>query len=304
MILKARHFAGAILLHALVLAFLLGGAQCCRAPEPVAVIQGTLISANQLPREQADPTPQPKTEEPPSPEPVPATPPPAPPKPDPAEAQRAQEQQKQKEQDEQKAKDEAKRKAEALVQKQQEEARIKAEQAAAELKKQAEAEEKKRAAEEAKKKAAAEEQKRLDDLRKAAEAEEQKRAADEKRKKDLQARLDAEAKRQREAALAQALGAETAERQKQDGNEWATQLAAAITRAWTRPPGADGQFRAVISIRLSATGEVLSARIRTPSGNPQFDDSAVRAAYKASPMPLPRNPTVFDENVNVLFAPS
>ncbi|MFK5143514.1 hypothetical protein ACI4A9_28845, partial [Klebsiella pneumoniae] len=37
------------------------------------------------------------------------------------------------------------------------------------------------------------------------------------------------------AALAQALGAETAERQKQDGNEWATQLAAAITRAWTRP---------------------------------------------------------------------
>lgn len=304
MILKLRHIVGAVLLHALVLAFLLGGAQCSRAPEPVAVIQGTLISANQLPKEQADPTPQPKTDEPPSPEPVPASPPPSPPKPDPAEVQRAQEQQKQKEQAEQKAKDDAKRKAEALVQKQQEEARIKAEQAAADLKKQAEAEEKKRAAEDAKKKAAAEEQKRLDDLRKAAEAEDQKRAADEKRKKDLQARLDAEAKRQREAALAQALGAETSERQKQDGNEWATQLAAAITRAWTRPPGADGQFRAVISIRLSATGEVLSARIRTPSGNPQFDDSAVRAAYKASPMPLPRNPTVFDENVNVLFAPS
>jgi len=314
MILKSRHIVAAVALHLLLFGLLLGGAQCTQKAETVSVIQGRLISANELPREAAQPKPQP-----PAPEvaPPPAPPPVAPPeplKPDPAEAKRAQElqQELQKEKEQQaevRAKDDAKRKAdEILAQKQQSDAaaraaadKVAADQAAA-LKKQTEAEEKKRVAD-AKAKADAEEKKRVEDLRKSAEAEDTKRAADEKKKKDLQAKLDAEARRLREAELAEALGAEAQQRQGAEISIWGTELQAAIERVWSRPAGADTAVKCVLKINLSATGEVLSASIKTGSGNTLFDDSVIRAVYKASPLPLPRNPSVFQSIINITFIP-
>ena len=296
--LKSRHLIAALALHLLLFGLLLGGAQCSRQPEPVSIIQGTLISANQLPQAQAEPKPQP-VPQPPSPEPVPPAPtPPTPPQPDPAEAQRALEQQRQ--QKEAKAAED-KRRQEVLAQ-QQADAKAAALKAA-ELKKQAEAEEKKRAEDEARKRADADEKKRVDDLRKAAEAEDSKRAADEKKKQQLKAQLDAEARRLREAELAQALGAEAQQRTAEERSAWATQITAALQRVWTRPPGLDQNLKCVINMQLSATGEVLTASIKTSSGNPLYDESVVRAAYKASPLPLPRDPAVFDKSINITFVP-
>lgn len=289
MILKTRHIVAAVALHLAVFGLLFSGIQCGRVPEPVSIIQGQLIAANEIPKAQAAPTPEP-TPEPPAPEPAKPDKP-EPPKPDPAEAERKQ--QKEREQ-----------KEAAKKQEEQKAAEQKAAQDAL-LKKQVdELAEKKKLAEDVKKKKEAEDRQRQEDLARSAIEEEEKRLAADKKKKAEQAKRDAEAKRALEAELAAAMGAEVAERTAQEVSIWGTQLVAAIQRVWTRPPGtADQNLSCVINIQLSATGEVQSATIRKPSGNSLFDDSVIRAVYKASPMPLPRDPRAFQPGINITFKP-
>jgi len=290
MILKTRHIVAAIALHLAVFGLLFSGVQCGRVPEPVSVIQGRLIAANEIPKAQAKPKAEP-TPEPPTPEAIEPPPAPEPPKPDPLEAQR-----KQAEKD---AKAEEARKEQKAAEQKAQDALLK--------KKAEEIADQKRLAEDAKKKKEAEDRKREEELSKNAIAEEEKRLAAEKaekKKKAEQARREAEARRAREAELAEALGAESAERSAAEQNIWGTQLVAAIQRVWTRPPGvSDQKYSCVVNMQLSATGEVLSARIQKSSGNPQIDESVLRAVYKASPMPLPRDPTVFQPGINITFIP-
>ena len=291
MILKTRHVVAAIALHLAVFGLLFSGVQCGRVPEPVTVIQGRLIAANEIPKAQAAPKPQP-TPEPPTPEAVEPPPAPEPPKPDPVEVQR-------KQQEKDAKAEEAKKEQKAAEQKAAQEALLK--------KKAEEIADQKRLAEEAKKKKEAEDRKREEELSKQAIEEEEKRLAAEKaekKKKAEQARREAEERRAREAELSAALGAESEQRSAQEANIWGTQLVAAIQRVWTRPPGvADQKYSVVVNMQLSATGEVLSARIQKSSGNPQIDESVLRAVYKASPMPLPRDPTVFQPGINITFIP-
>lgn len=285
MILQTRHIVAALALHLAVFGLLFSGVQCGRVPEPVSIIQGQLISANEIPKPQANPKAEP-TPEPPAPEAKPE-----PPKPDPAED--ARKQQKEREQQEARQKQEAQKAAEQ-----------KAAQDALLKKKAEELADKKKLAEEARKQKEAEDREREEALARDAVAEEEKRLAADRKKKAEQAKKDAQAKREREAELAAAMGAETAERTAQEVSIWGTQLVAAIQRVWTYPPGtADQNLGCVVNMQLSATGEVLSARIQRSSGNSLFDDSVVRAVYKASPMPLPRDARAFQPGINVTFKP-
>ncbi|WP_439640476.1 cell envelope integrity protein TolA [Nevskia sp.] len=293
MILQTRHIVAAIALHLAVFGLLFSGVQCGRVPEPVNIIQGQLISANELPKPpsapKAEPTPEPQ---PPTPEAVPPPPAPEPPKPDPMEAQR---------------KLQAEREAKAEDAKKQQKA---AEQKAAQealLKKQAdEIAEQKRLAEDARKKKEAEDRQREEELSKQAIADEEKRLAAEKaekKKKAEQARREAEERRAREAELSAALGAESEQRVAADQNLWVTQIVAAIRAVRRLPPNVDPGLVCRIAIQLSATGEVINASVRTPSGNPQYDESSLRAVFKASPLPLPRDPTAFVSSIVVSFSP-
>ena len=315
-----RHFLGAVVLHLALLGFLVSGVQCSRKVEPPSVIQGSLVDLSTLHKlAKTAPAPVEKPVE----AAVEPTPPPA--QPDPAViqkqqaevAEQARQQQLETQKKQEAAKAETERKQHEVLQKQQAEAK-EAEHKAAELKQQAEtkelerkaaeakkqvaAEEAQRKADELKKQAAAEDAKRAEAVKKAALAEEQKRLNEERRKKELQAQIEAEQQRQREAELAAALGAEEQQNTSRDQNEWAGQLVAAITRAWNRVEGGPG-LHCSVRINLSLTGEVLSATIAKSSGNIQFDNSAVRAVLKASPLPLPRNRAAFDSNVNLCFWP-
>ena len=60
-----------------------------------------------------------------------------------------------------------------------------------------------------------------------------------------------------------------------------------------------------IKIGLIPSGDVMSAAVVESSGNSLFDDSAVRAVYKASPLPVPKDPNVFKQfrNFTFVFAP-
>jgi len=84
---------------------------------------------------------------------------------------------------------------------------------------------------------------------------------------------------------------------------WATQLVVALQRAWIRPPGVNENLKVKVSIRMDDTGEVLATDIKDSSGNPVYDRSVLGAIYRASPLPLPRDPSIFQQQIVVTFSP-
>lgn len=60
-----------------------------------------------------------------------------------------------------------------------------------------------------------------------------------------------------------------------------------IKGGWRWIKGGESRLQAVIAIRLAPSGVVQEASIARGSGSSQFDDSALRAVYKASPVPPP-----------------
>lgn len=137
--------------------------------------------------------------------------------------------------------------------------------------------------------------------RKRKEEQEQKRKAEEaKRKKEL------EAKREREKELQEQL---EQERLQQRVNAALAQyipiIRQKVSRNWNRPAGLRDDIEAHVNVRLSPTGEVLSAQVVKSSGNPVFDRSVENAVLKASPLPIPQEKGVNEEfrNLTLKFKP-
>ena len=107
---------------------------------------------------------------------------------------------------------------------------------------------------------------------------------------------DAQATLQRELAMERTHQTSIAQ------NDWVIQLIAAIQTQWARPPGT-GNKKVTARFHLTPDGQVDSARIVQSSGNAIFDDSVIQAVHRASPLPLPRDPAVFDPNIVMCFSP-
>lgn len=213
------------------------------------------------------------------------------------EEARRQEEQRQREIAEARAKEEAAQKAREEAARQ--EAERKAEEARkAELARKAEEAKRvaeRKAKEEAERKAreAAEKKAREEAARKKAEAE--RKAKEEAKRKKAEAE-----KREREAALAEAL---SAEQDQMDRTTWGDRLADHLQKFWIRPAGADSQFSCVVRIRQSRYGDVLARSILRSCGNDFLDNSVLEAVDNASPLPLPRNPRVFEPEIDLTFRP-
>lgn len=187
---------------------------------------------------------------------------------------------------ERQARAEAERKARAEAERQ---ARVEAERKA-----QAEAERKAREE--------AERQARIEAERKAREEAERKaRAEAERVAREEAARRKAEAERKaRESDLADALAAE---QDAMDQQVWARQISNHVQREWVRPRGADADFSCVVRIRQTRYGDVLESRILRSCGNDFLDNSVLEAVQNASPLPLPRNPRIFADVIDLRFEP-
>lgn len=166
------------------------------------------------------------------------------------------------------------------------------------LKKEQEVREK-QAAQEKKEKQTAE----LEAKRKA-EAEHQ---AEQKRRAENKRRIEAE-----EDALQEQLAAEQQRRDSE--RERAAKSALAkfsilikqkVERNWLRPQTARQGMSCKVLVRLTAKGEVLLARVVESSGDTAYDRSVEAAVYKASPLPLPPDVTLFDyfREINFVFKP-
>ena len=262
---KARAFA--IGMHVAVIVLLIFGVSWQRRQsEPAAIVD--LWSSMAPPKQEAPPPPpkaEPKVEPRPEPKPKPAPPPPPPkpevkavPKADIALKEKLEKERKIKEREEQ-----DKKKQQELDKRKQEEAKkLKAEQQQQQV--------------EAKKKE--EEKKKLDKERLAQEAEAKKLAA------EKQALAD---KLAREAASAQAGEIDKYRRLIQDR----------VKRFIVEPANLQGNPEVEVELRILPGGDVLepSVRVRRSSGNPAYDQAVERAILKASPLPVPSDPSLFNQ---------
>jgi len=61
------------------------------------------------------------------------------------------------------------------------------------------------------------------------------------------------------------------------------------------PPDLAGNPAAEFDVTLMPTGEVLNLKLTRSSGSSAYDSAVERAIYKAQPLPLPPDPTLFGE---------
>ena len=273
-----RPFIFSALLHGVLVAVIVAGGwwvtSASTPPLQTLAIEATVVDAKQIGALQrsrqppaATPQPEPASQPEPEPEPEPQPQPepsrPEPPKPDRAKEEAAREAAAKREAD-------VKRKAEL-------EAKRKAE---LETKRQAEADAKRKAAEaaevEAKRKAAA-------------EAEDRRIKAE--RETDLQRALNAEEERRNASRLA-GLGA-----------QWAQAIQARVQRAWIRPPSAKAGLDCLVIVTQVPGGTVVRAEVRTCNGDDAVKQSIEAAVFRASPLPPPPDPALFERTLELRFRP-
>ncbi len=182
----------------------------------------------------------------------------------------------------------------------------------------------------------AEELKRQDDLRKERERisrlkkRQQEEEAEKKRREEAELerrRQEAERKRledverQRAENERKRMEAEEAERQRLRDREIAEEQARIdamnsgalaqyvyaiqqrIQRNWIEPPSARAGLECVVNVRQLPGGEVVGATIGRCNGDDAVKRSIEAAVFKASPLPEPEDPRLFERNLRITFKP-
>lgn len=174
------------------------------------------------------------------------------------------------------------------------------------------------------------ERERLDRIRKAeeeAEAERQRQALAEKRRQEDEARKEAERleaerrrqeeidrqRRENERLRAEAEAARQAELDAESNRLEAMQADAKaayvfairqrIQSRWVAPPTATAGIECIVNIRQLPGGEVVSVSIGKCNGDAAVRRSIETAVYRASPLPNPRDPSVFEREIVLEFRP-
>jgi colicin import membrane protein len=273
-------------------------------PAPTLAIEASVVDAKTVPGigklppqpVAAPPPPVAPPPEPPPPDTQPQVEPDGPPQPTPEElAKREQEQKEQAEKEAQAKQQEVDRKREE--QEKQQEAAL-AEEKAAEDKR---ADEKRLADEQAKKA-----QEKADAERKAREAADARKKADEKRLADEKQKADQQAAADREADLKRSLDQELRQDAARSSGalaSWQSQITARIQRAWLRPASARSGIECVLNVTQVPGGEVTNVRIGTCNGDQAVRESIEAAVYRASPLPPPPDPSLFERSLVITFRP-
>ena len=142
------------------------------------------------------------------------------------------------------------------------------------------------------------EAKQAADARQAAEA---KQAADAKRAADERAKQD------REAELRKQLADEERVSAVQSGplrDRYIALLRNKIQNAWIKPPSATPGVDCLVQVTQVPGGEVTGARVTQCNGDAAVRQSIENAVYRASPLPDPPDPALFERNLSLRFRPN
>jgi colicin import membrane protein len=265
-----------ILLHVLVVAALAGAWFWHRSPAPAEqrlAIEASVITSTPVQTSAPAAAPEPAPEPPAAPEPEPE---------DPAAEQAEREAEAKRAEAERVA--EQRRVAEARLA-----AQLKAEQAARE-KKDREAKER--------------EQKEREDRERVERERVARERAEQLRRQREQA--DMEARLQREAEINAQLAAEqriAAARAGAAGQQYIRQIAAHIERRWNRPPGATPGTQCEVRVTQAQGGVVTRVEVGRCNRDETVRQSIEDAVLRASPLPQPSDPALFDRNLIITFRP-
>ena len=111
---------------------------------------------------------------------------------------------------------------------------------------------------------------------------------------------------QREAELRARLAAEEHFAAAQASGQLAQYLAqirARIERAWIRPASVKAGLSCEVRITQVPGGEVVGVQVGRCNGDESVRQSIEAAAYRASPLPQPADPALFDRNILLTFIP-
>lgn len=126
--------------------------------------------------------------------------------------------------------------------------------------------------------------------RKAAEV--AQRAAQEKARRESELRAQLAVEERINAARGSAAAA-----------EWLSLIRDRVTHAWIRPPSARPGVNCEVRVTQVPGGVVTGVQIGSCNGDPAVRESIEAAVYRASPLPSPTNPDVFDRNLTFTFHP-
>jgi colicin import membrane protein len=271
-----------ILIHAAIVGALIWGAVWYRRPRPAPstlAIEATVVSSA-------------PAAAPPAAAPSPA--PPSPPAPDAEAAQRAEQEEAQRKHQQELEQQQAQERAQ-----QQEKERAAAAEAAAQAEREAAeqaAAEQAAAAKIAAEKAAA--QQAREEAERRAKAQEAAKAA--AAAKAAQERAQSEADLRAQMAAEEHLNAEQANGAMA---QYQALIAARIERVWIKPPTAHAGIRCAVQITQVPGGEITGVHVGACNGDDAVRQSIEAAAYRASPLPPPSDPALFDRDVVVTFTP-
>ena len=154
---------------------------------------------------------------------------------------------------------------------------------------------------EAARKKAEAERERIEAARKKAEAERERIEAARKKAEAELKRIEAARYREAERALQEAIALDA--RLDAEEIEYIAQIKRKIERNWLRPPGTAVGLKCVVRVSQIPGGEVVQAEIQSSSGSVAFDRSVEEAVLRASPLPVPNDPSLFDRNIVITFEP-
>ena len=155
----------------------------------------------------------------------------------------------------------------------------------------------------------ADETKRAEDAKRveqAKRAEEAKRAELAKQAEDAKRAADAKAKAEREAELRRQLAEEehvSAVEASPARAQYIARLASRIQNAWIKPPSARAGLDCIVNITQLPGGTVANAVVSQCNGDAAARQSIENAVYRASPLPPPPDPALFERNLVIHFHP-
>jgi colicin import membrane protein len=158
-----------------------------------------------------------------------------------------------------------------------------------------------------------EERRKAEAVRREIEAQ---RMRDELEAEDQRRAEDARIRTEREAALQRALSEEIAAAEATEARraaaaraatlsaQWAAAIQARVQRAWIRPPSAESGLDCRVAVTQAAGGTVIRAEVKECNGDESVRQSLEAAVFRASPLPPPPDPALFERNIELRFRPN
>jgi len=134
----------------------------------------------------------------------------------------------------------------------------------------------------------------------------------EERRRIEEARVRAE----REASLQRALSEEIAATEAAEARraaaaraaslsaQWAAAIQARVQRAWIRPASAQAGLDCRVAVTQAMGGTVIRVEVKECNGDEAVRQSLEAAVFRASPLPAPSEPSLFERNIELRFRPN